>query len=292
MNGLMDDIRYGLRMLRKSPGFSAVAILTLALGIGANTAVFSVVNGVLLNSLPFRDPDKLLMLFESKPNFKEGSISYPNFLDWQRDNRSFSSITAYRPTSFSLTGTGEAEQVRGKMVSSAFFSTLGVNLTMGRMFTAEEDRLGASPVVLVTEGFWKRKLGSSQDVLGKRLTLDDDAYTIIGVVPSTFHLQLPNFEDNGEVYVPIGQWKYPPLRDRSMALGVKGIGRLNPGVTFEQARADMDSVAHNLAVAYPQADAGEGVVVVPLKKENGGKRPALSSCVACRREFCAFDRVR
>src|SRR5579862_8180738 len=270
MNELMDDIRYGLRMLRKSPGFSAVAILTLALGIGANTAVFSVVNGVLLNSLPFRDPDKLLMLFESKPNFKEGSISYPNFLDWQRDNRSFSSITAYRPTSFSLTGTGEAEQVRGKMVSSAFFSTLGVNLTMGRMFTAEEDRLGASPVVLVTEGFWKRKLGSSQDVLGKRLTLDDDAYTIIGVVPSSFHLQLPNFEDNGEVYVPIGQWKYPPLRDRSMALGVKGIGRLNPGVTFEQARADMDSVAHNLAVAYPQADAGEGVVVVPLKKEMVG----------------------
>ena len=270
MNELMDDIRYGLRMLRKSPGFSAVAILTLALGIGANTAVFSVVNGVLLNSLPFRDPDKLLMLFESKPNFKEGSISYPNFLDWQRDNRSFSSITAYRPTSFSLTGTGEAEQVRGKMVSSAFFSTLGVNLTMGRMFTAEEDRLGASPVVLVTEGFWKRKLGSSQDVLGKRLTLDDDAYTIIGVVPSSFHLQLPNFEDNGEVYVPIGQWKYPPLRDRSMALGVKGIGRLNPGVTFEQARADMDSVAHNLAVAYPQADAGEGVVVVPLKKKMVG----------------------
>jgi predicted permease len=270
MSELLDDIRYGLRMLRKSPGFTAVAILTLAIAIGANTAVFSVVNGVLLNSLPFHDPDKLVMLFESKPNFTEGSISYPNFLDWQRDNRSFSSMTAYRPTTFSLTATGEAEQVRGKMVSATFFSTLGVNLTMGRMFAPEEDRLGAGPVVLVTEGFWKRKLGSSQDILGTKLILDDEAYTIIGVVPGSFHMQLPNFQDNGEVYVPLGQWKYPPFRDRSFSLGMKGIGRLKDGITFEQARADMDAVTRNLAVAYPQVDAGERATLVPLKKKMVG----------------------
>jgi predicted permease len=266
MEGLMDDIRYGFRMLRKSPGFTTVAILTLALGIGANTAVFSVVNGVLLSSLPFHDSDKLITLFESKPNFKQGSISYPNFLDWQRDNRSFTAMTAYRPTSLSLTGTGEAEQVRGEMVSANFFSTLGIKLAMGRMFTPDEDQLGAGPVAVVSEGFWKRKLGSSRDILGQRVVLDGDAYTIIGIVPASFHLQLPNFRDNGEVYVPIGQWKYPPFRDRSYALGMKGIGRLKPGVTFDQARADMDAVARNLSLAFPQSDAGEGATLVPLKK--------------------------
>jgi predicted permease len=270
MHTLIEDVRYGLRMLRKNPGFAVVAILTLGLGIGANTAVFSVVNGVLLNSLPFHDPDKLITLFESKPNFSEGSISYPNFLDWQRDNRSFSSMTAYRPTSLSLVGDGEGEQVRGEMVSADFFSTLGVKLAQGRMFTSDEDRLGSGPVVLVSEGFWKRKLGSAPDVLGRRLQLDGEAYTVIGVVPTSFHLQLPNFRDNNELYVPIGQWKYPNFRERGYALGMKGIARLKPGVTFEQARADMDAVAHNLAVAFPQADAGEGATLVPLKKKMVG----------------------
>src|SRR5271167_796915 len=136
MQTLIEDVRYGLRNLRKNPGFTAVALLTLALGIGANTAVFSIVNGVLLNSLPFPDPDKLITLFESKPRFKEGSISYPNFLDWQRENHAFASIAAYRHDSFSLTGAGDPEQVRGKMVSADFFSILGVKPLIGRMFTS------------------------------------------------------------------------------------------------------------------------------------------------------------
>ena len=143
MQTLLEDVRYGLRMLRRNPAFTAVALLTLAFGIGANTAVFSIVNAVLLNSLPFSDPDKLVTLFESKPNFKEGSISYPNFLDWQRDNHAFTSIAAYRPDSFSLTGAGEAEQLRGEMVSADFFSILGVKPLIGRMFTSLEDQLGA-----------------------------------------------------------------------------------------------------------------------------------------------------
>jgi hypothetical protein len=164
MQTLIEDVRYGLRMLRKNPGFTAVAVLTLALGIGANTAVFSIVNGVLLNSLPFPDPDKLVTLFESKPNFNEGSISYPNFQDWQRENHSFSAIAAYRHDSFSLTGSGEAEQVEGKMVSADFFSILEVKPLMGRMFTAEEDQLGSDHVLLISSGFWKRKFGSSPRV--------------------------------------------------------------------------------------------------------------------------------
>jgi len=270
MHTLIEDIRYGLRSLRKNPGFTAVALLTLALGIGANTAVFSIVNGVLLNSLPFHDPDKLVVLFESKPHFNKGSISYPNFLDWHRDNRAFTSIAAYRPDSFSLTGTGESEQVRGEMISADFFSVLGVKLMLGRSFTAEEDQLGAGRVALVSHGFWKRKLGSSSDVLGQRLVLDGEGYTIVGVVPSNFHLTLPNFPDDRDVFVPIGQWTHPYFHDRSYALGMKAVGRLKPGVTIAQARSDMDRVAHNLAAAFPQSDAGEGAALEPLKHEMVG----------------------
>ena len=276
MGTLMEDVRYGLRMLRKNPGFTTVALLTLALGIGANTAVFSIVNGVLLNPLPFPDSDRLVTLFESKPNFREGSISYPNFLDWQRDNHAFTSIAAYRPDTFSLTSAGEPEQVRGEMVSADFFSILGVKPVLGRMFTTQEDQLGAGHVVLVSSGFWKRKLGSSPDILGSRVVLDGEGYTIIGVIPASFHLLLPNFRDNNELYLPIGQWSYPDFRDRWRALGMKGIGRLKPGVTLAQARADMDSVAQNLAAAFPQADAGEGAVLEPLKqKMTGDIKPFL-----------------
>jgi len=276
MTTLIEDVRYGLRMLAKNPGFTAVALLTLALGIGANTAVFSIVNGVLLSPLSFPDPDKLVVLFESKPNFKEGSISYPNFLDWQRENHAFSSIAAYRPDSFSLTDAGEGEQVRGQMVSAGFFSVLGVKPSIGRMFTAEEDQLGAGRVVLISSGFWKRKLGSDPDILGRRIVLDGEGYTVIGVVPASFHLTLPNFRDNNELYVPIGQWTYPYFRDRSYALGMKAIGRLKPGVTLAQARADMDTVTQNLAAAFPQSDAGEGATLAPLKqKMTGDIKPFL-----------------
>ena len=270
MQTLIEDLRYAIRMLQKNRAFTAVALLTLALGISANTAVFSIVNGVLLNSLPFPAADKLVILFESKPNFTEGSISYPNFLDWKRDNRSFTSIAAYRPDSFSLTGTGESEQVNGKMVSADFFSIFGVNPSRGRMFSEEEDQLGAGHVVLVTDKFWKRKLGSLPDVLGHRLVLDGEGYTIIGVVPPSFHLTLPNFRDDGELYIPIGQWRYPNFRERSHALGMKAIGRLRPGVTLAQARADMDRVTRSLAVAFPQADAGEGATVASLKQKMVG----------------------
>jgi predicted permease len=270
MGTLIEDIRFGLRSLRRNPGFTAVALLTLALGIGANTAVFSIVNGVLLNALPFGDPDKLVVLFESKPNFKEGSISYPNFLDWQRENRGLASIAAYRPDSFSLTGSGEAEQVPGEMLSAGFFSTLGVKPLIGREFTSQEDQLGAGRVALVSSGFWKRKLASSPDVLGRRIILDGEGYTIIGVVPANFHLTLPNFNDNRDVFVPIAQWTYPYFRDRSYALGMKAIGRLRPGISLAQARADMDRVAGNLATAFPQADAAEGATLAPLKQKMVG----------------------
>jgi predicted permease len=272
---LWADVRYGIRMLRKSPGFTTVAILTLAVGIGVNTALFSVVNGVLLNPLPYPQPEQLVSLHESKPNFATGSISYPDFRDWQKDNHTFSSIVVSRAYSFSLTGLGEAEQVRAQFISSDFFSLLGVNPVIGRTLALGEDEVGAAPVALVSAGFWKRKFGSSPDVLGKSITLDGKAYTIVGVIPANFDLLIRLFRTS-EVYVPIGQWTNNLLLTRGAGLGIHGLGRLRPGVTIEQARADMQRVTDNLAVAYPDADKGIGASLLPLKDDMVGRlRPTL-----------------
>jgi len=265
MDIFLQDVRYAVRQLFKSRGFTAVALLTLALGIGANTALFSVINGVLLNPLPFPHPGQLVAIHESKPNFDRGSISYPNFRDWQNDNHTMSAIAVSRPYALSLTGVGEAEQVSNEFISSDFFTVLGVKPLLGRTFVQGEDEIGAAPVVLVTEGFWKRKLGSAPDIVGKSLTLDGRSYTVVGVIPASFHL----FHDR-DLYVPIGQWNNPILPNRTAGLGMHGIGRLKPGVTIEQGQADMDTVTRNLAEAYPDADNGIGAKLVPLRTQMVG----------------------
>jgi putative ABC transport system permease protein len=272
---LWSDIRFGLRMLRKNPGFTAVALATLALGIGGNTAIFSIVNGVLLNPLPFPQPDRLVTLHESKPNFEQGSISYPNFLDWQRDNRTFSSMAVARRYAFSLTGKGEAEQVNAEFVTADFFPLLGVNPILGRTFTQSEELPGAGPVALISEGLWSRKFDAAKDVLGKSITLDGKDYTIIGVVPARFHLLTPSFHEQ-DVYAPIRQWNNNLLMKRGAGLGIHGFGRLKPGVTIAQARADMDEVTRNLAAAFPDADRGISASILPLKEQMiGDVRPFL-----------------
>src|SRR5215472_11898655 len=275
LEALWADVRYALRMMHKNPAFAAIAIVTLALGIGANTAIFSVVNGVLLNPLPFPHPEQLVTLSESKPNFATGSISYPNFRDWQKDNYTFSAMAISRPISFSLTGAGEAEQVRAELLSSDYFSLLGVKPLIGRMFAAGEDEVGAAPVAMISAGLWKRKFGASLDVLGRSITLDGGRFTVVGVIPADFDLLLRGFR-NSEVYVPTGQWKNNYLLRRSAGLGIHGIGRLKPGVTIEQARADMNGVTSNLAAAYPDDDKGIGATVFPLKQDMVGQvRPIL-----------------
>src|ERR1700746_3863399 len=272
---LWSDVRYGVRMMARSPGFTIVAILTLALGIGANTAIFSVVNGVLLNPLPFPQPEQLVSLRERQPNFVTGSISYPNFRDWQRNNHTFSSMAISRPVSFSLTGSGEAEQLQAELLSSDYFSLLGVKPAIGRMFAPGEDEVGAAPILLISAGLWKRKFGSSPDVLGRTVTLDGGGFTIVGVIPADFDLSTRSFR-NSEIYVPIGQWQNNFLLNRGAGLGTHGIGRLNPGVSIEQARADMDEVTRNLIAAYPDTDKGIGAAVRPLKQDMLGEvRPLL-----------------
>jgi predicted permease len=275
METLFRDIGYGVRMLVKSPGFTAVAIVTLALGIGANTALFSVINGVLLSPLPFPQPDQLVTLHENKPNFEGGSISYPNFRDWQKDNHSFSALAVARRSAFSLTGSGEPEQVDGEFISSDFFPLLGIKPVIGRTFAPDEDQVSAGPVALISAGLWQRKFSSAPDILGKSVTLDAKDYTIVGVIPSSFHLVIPGFRDT-QLYVPIGQWNNPLLFQRGAGLGIHGIGRLKPGVTIDQARADMAGVTRNLAEAFPDSDKGISAKLTPLKQQMvGAVRPHL-----------------
>jgi putative ABC transport system permease protein len=275
MDTLLQDIRYGIRMIAKSPGFAAIAIFTLALGIGANTALFSVVNGVLLNPLPYQQPNRLVAIYARSKEFSHSSISYPNFLDWVRDQRSFSAMAAFREDDYNLTGMGRPERVKAEMVSGNFFAVLGVRPVAGRLFRSEEDRVGAQPVALISGGFWKRKFGSSQDALGKMLTLNGVGYTVVGVIPADFRYQSGNFHDS-DVYVPIGQWNDSTFRDRATGMGMDAVGRLKPGVTLQQAQADMNAVAQRLAEMYPETDKGEGVTLLPLKQDVVGDiRPFL-----------------
>ena len=266
MNTVLQDVRHALRMLAKAPGFAAIAVLTLALGIGANTAIFSVVNGVLLNPLPYPNPNQLVEVAEKDPLFTESSVSYPNFLDWVQQNHSFESLAAYRQSDASLTGSGEPQYVKSTMVSAKFFPMLGVKPIIGRNFTAAEDKRGAAHVVMLSENLWKQKFGGSRDILGKMITLDGAGYTVIGVVPANFYFccQTTNFRF-GDVYSPIGAWNNDFFYRRDDRMGTIGLGRLKPGVTLAQAQADMNSVANNLSLAYPGADAKSGISLVPLK---------------------------
>jgi predicted permease len=262
MANFWQDVRYGLRVLLKNPGFTAIAVLTLALGIGANTALFSVVNGVLLNPLPYPNPDQLVAVYSSTSSFAQSSIAYPNFLDWAKDNHSFSALGAFRSEEYNLTGAGEPERLHGHMISADFFPALGINPMLGRNILPEEDQGGGAPVVVIGDGLWKRKFGLSRDVLGKSVTLNGKTYMVVGVATAQIAGLSPT-----DVYVPVGQWTDQTFRDRHISMGLHAIGRLKAGVSFAQARADMDSVAQNLAAAYPDANKGSGITLVPMKTD-------------------------
>jgi predicted permease len=263
MSTFLLDLRYGFRMLTRSPAFTAIAILTLALGIGANTALFSVVNGVLLNPLAYPHSDQLVAIYERIAGVDSAPIEYMNFLDWQRDSRTFASMAAYRNEDYNFIGNGEGERLSGYMVSGGFFNTLGVAPVLGRTFRVDDDQLGAAPVVVLSGGFWKRKFGSSPDIIGKPIILNGTAYTIVGVIPDTFSF----YGNMRDVYTPIGQWRDPSFRDRRVSVSARAFGRLNAGVTLAHAQAEMDEVARNLAVAYPEADAGKTITLVSMKQD-------------------------
>ncbi|MHB8541208.1 MAG: ABC transporter permease [Candidatus Acidiferrales bacterium] len=269
MGTFWNDLRYGIRMLMKAPGFTAIAVLTLAIGIGANTALFSIVNGVLLNPLPYPHPNQVVSVDSTTAGFGQSSISYPDFLDWARDNRTFSLLAAYKSfIGFNLIGQGEPQRVSAVEVSSNFFATLGVKPVLGRNFTPAEDQLNGPPVVILSGGFWKSKFASSPSIIGKTLNLGDTDYTVVGVLPANFYFccETINFR-LGDVYVPLGADNNPWMHVRKIHPGIWGVGRIKQGVTLAQARADMARIADNLAAEYPDADKDRGIGVTPLKQE-------------------------
>jgi len=177
MDAFLQNLRFAIRMLRKSPGFTLAAVLTLALGIGANTAIFSVVNGVLLRPLPYRDPDSLLMLWEGTPTFPDASLSFPNFRDYRSRNRTLASVAGFRQESRDLTGLDTPERLEARMASASLLPTLGITPALGRNFLPEEDRKGGAPVVMLEHGFWQRRFGKDPSVVGRTLTLDGQPST-------------------------------------------------------------------------------------------------------------------
>src|SRR6476660_6749868 len=183
METLLQDLRYGFRTLLKSPGFTLIAVAALALGVGANSAMFSIVNAVLLRPMPYPQPERLLRIYTSTKNFRQSSVSYPNFLDWRQRSRAFDAMAAYRTDNFNLTGQANPERLRGEMVSASLFDVLGVRPLIGRTFTDSDDRRGAAPVAVLTSGLWKSRFGGSPGVLGSSITLNGALYTVIGVVP-------------------------------------------------------------------------------------------------------------
>lgn len=269
---IWQDIRHGTRSLLKTPGVTVIAVLTLAIGIGANTAMFSVINGVLLRPLAYNDPDRIVKLSTSMQQFQDASISYPNFLDWQQRSRSFEGMAAYREDNFNLTGEANPERLRGEMVSAAMFPVLRVSPVLGRAFTNEEDRRGSSPVVLLTTKYWKTHFGGNASAVGRSLTLNGNLYTIIGVVPSDDVLL-----DGISVIVPIGQWSEPLFQDRGVGMGTRAVARLRQNVSVQQAQAELNGIASALAQEYPKENKDRGIHAVSLREDVVGdaRRPLL-----------------
>ena len=260
MNTLWQDVRYGARMLLKNPGITFVVILALALGIGANTAIFSVVNAVLLRPLPYHEPESLVFLNERSPVLDEMSISYPNFTDWRNQNHVFEKIGVYNRESYNLTGAGEAERILTAQASADLFSALRVNAAVGRVFTNEEDKPGGTPVVVLGHGLWQRRFGGQMSILNQALTLNGKSYTVIGVMPQGYI-----YPSRVEMWVPVGQLSGDPdWQERGNHPGLYAVARLKPGATLAQAEADMENIAVNLEKQYPDNNAGNRVRIRPL----------------------------
>jgi putative ABC transport system permease protein len=257
---LWQDLRFGARMLLKQPSFTLIAVLTLALGIGANTAIFSIVNAVLLRPFPYKEPERLAILRENISGGVNSSVSYPNFADWRAQSTLCDSIVAVRANeSFNFTGAGEPERLQGRLVSAEFFSTLGIKPLVGRDFLPEEDRPGATPAVILSYEFWRRRFGDDPSVIGKQITLNNQSYTVVGVAPPNFQ-----FGMEADVTVPIGL-QAERFRARGADPGVRPVvARLKPGVSERQAEAELNMIAARLEQQYPETNKERRVRVTPL----------------------------
>ncbi len=269
---MLRDIRYGLRQLLKHPGFTLVAVITLAFGIGANTAIFTVVNAALLRGLPYRDPERLVHLWETTPrnDFGQHEASYPDFLDW-RENKVFEGVAAYSGGSgLTLTGRGTPERLPATLVSSNFFTVLGVEAVRGRAFRPEEDQPSAAPTVMLSYGLWQRLFGADPNVIGQSLTLDGRPYNVIGILPPSFQFAPRGDSELWAAYQPTPEELSGGYYD------TKVIARLKPGVSFEQAQTEMRAIGRRIEQQHPESHSGTTVIVVPLQEQIvGAIKPVL-----------------
>ena len=256
------DSRHALRLLRKNLGFALVAVLTLALGIGANTAMFSIVHAVLLAPLPYHEPDRLILVWETNPRFPRVWVSYPNLQDWQRSTRSFQQMAALLNQGADLTAPGSPEHLDRQAISSNFFRTLGVEPLLGREFSIQEDQRGGDPVTILGERLWRDRFAARADVLGQTITLDGVNHTIVGVVSTA----LTFGSHPADLYTPLAQAEPLLLQDRAAHTGIFCIARLAPGATLAQAQAEMSTVQNRLDALYPDANRDLGTYVEPLKQ--------------------------
>ena len=263
--GILADLRSTFRQVRRSPGFFAIAVAVLALGIGANTAIFSAVQAVLLTPLPYADPDRLVIVWEdaSFVGFAENTPAPANYVDWRAQNQVFTDMAATRYASAGVTGDGAPEQLLGKKTTPNFFDVLGVQPMLGRAYTSEEDK-ARSAVVVISYGLWQRRFGGDPAVLGKEISLNMVPTRIIGVMPQGFFFH----EREAEYWVPFAARAEDWARRGSHFLKV--VARMKPGVTLERARLDMDRVAKNLQLQYPDTNAKIGAVVVPMQVDFAG----------------------
>ncbi len=264
METLWQDLRYGARMLARNPGFTAVAVLTLALGIGANTAIFSVVNAVLLRPLPFQKPDRLVFLQETarRETVETRPLSYPNFLDWREQNKSFGQMAAWDQITLSLSGEGEAERITGEAVSAGYFSLLGVQPILGRGFLPSEDATPEGDLVAILGyGLWQRRFEGNPQVVGETIRLDGRNYTVVGVAPEGFG----GIGEGIDIWIPFTSYAArQALLDRRGARWFFAVGRLRAGVTLEQAQAEMETIAGRLEQQYPDPNQGRGARLLSL----------------------------
>jgi predicted permease len=272
LGDMVQDVRYGLRMLARNPAFTLIAVIALALGIGANTAIFSVVNTILLRPLPYHEADRLMMVWEdnSRMGFPKDTPAAANFLDWRDQNHVFEGMAAISEISFNLTGTGDPERIDGRRVSAGLFSLLGVAPQLGRGFMAEEDKPGGNHVVIISHGLWQRRLGSDPGIIGKPINLNGESYTVVGVMPANFQL----LDRTVQMWVPIA-FDAKEAGDRGNHF-LEVLARLKPGVTLDQAQAEMTTIAHRLEQQHPETNARLGAIVTPLHEHVVGDiRPAL-----------------
>ena len=272
MTILFHDVRYALRRLRATPGFTTIAVLTLALGIGANTAIFTVINAVLLRPLPYRDPAQLVLLSEHTARFPLLSVSYQNFADWRDQAQSFTAMGAVRNLGTTLTGSGEPERLTAQMLNANIFDLLGVQAARGRTFLPQEDRPGAAGVAMISYGLWQRRFAGAENVLGQSLTLDNKPYTVVGILPAGFQV----LQQSPDVVLPFEPWAKTLPDDRMWHPGILPMARLKPGVTLEQARSEMTTIGKRLEQQYPNFDTGTSIIVNQMQSQLvDNVRPAL-----------------